>query len=185
MIWRTVIALALLTLGVNAQDDIFVPIQAFSQQSTVFVTDQNIFDLNAQRDAITGTTGEVRIRANFWEDASFSDVLDVSVGLPIRLVIKSRTDDYQVSILSSITSAPPNTVWWVTPFLNAGEYELNASITLPDDTFPVFQRYMTLTNIPSAAAVININSNAVQVSVPVTITNVTTINYYGGSVTNL
>jgi hypothetical protein len=48
---------------------------------------------------------------------------------------------------------------------------LSADAVFPDDTFPVFNRFLTLTNIPTAAAVINIESNAVQVSADVNITN--------------
>lgn len=139
---------------------------------TIHVTDQNIFDLVPDRDALSGLAGSQRIKANFWENNDYDSPLDVSAGLPIRLTVSSLVDDYIVSIPNSITSSPPNTVWWVIPALNAGSYRLQATINLPDDSFPVFDRYLTLTNIPSAAAVINIESNAVQVSADVNITNV-------------
>ena len=158
---RFFVVILLLTLGVNAQ--------------TIYVTDQNIFDLNPSRDALSGLEGAQRIRANFWEDSSYVDALDVTGGLPITLTVKSTVDDYTVILPNSVTSSPPNTVWWEISFLSAGQYRLQASITLSDDTFPIFDRYLTLTSSPAASAA----------TVNLTVTNITTINYYGGSVTNL
>jgi hypothetical protein len=139
---------------------------------TIYVTDQNIFDLVPDRDVISGLAGSQRIRANFWLNNAYDDPLDVSAALPIRLTVKSNVDDFQITVLNNATSAPPNTVWWTIPALSAGSYRLSADAVFPDDTFPVFSRFMLLTNVPTAAAVINIESNAVQVSADVNITNV-------------
>ena len=150
MVTRILIAFMLLTLGVNAQ--------------TIYVTDQNIFDLVPDRDALTGLAGSQRIKASFWEDPSFTEALDVTAGLPIQLRVSSLVDDYVVSIPNSITSTPPNVVWWVIPSLNAGSYRLQATVNLPGDSFPVFDRYLTLTSAVSAAAVVNlIQTNIINV----------------------
>jgi hypothetical protein len=139
---------------------------------TIYVTDQNIFDLVPDRDSISGLAGSQRIRANFWLNNAYDDPLDVTAALPIRLTVKSTVDDFRVTVQNSVTSTPPNTVYWTIPALSAGSYELSADAVFPDDTFPVFNRFLTLTNIPTAAAVINIESNAVQVSADVNITNI-------------
>ena len=138
---------------------------------TIYVTDQNIFDLVPDRDAISGLAGSQRIRANFWLNNAYDDPLDVTAALPIRLTVKSNVDDFQITVLNNATSAPPNTVWWTIPALSAGSYRLTASATYPDDTFPVFDRYLTLTNVPSAAAAVVNLSVTNNISADVVITN--------------
>lgn len=141
----------LLTLGV-------------SYGQTIYVTDQNIFDLVPDRDAISGLAGSQRIKASFWEDPSFTLPMDVSAGLPITLEVRSLVDDYRVSVINTITSTPPNVVWWVIPSLNAGSYRLQATYVNTIDSFPVFDRYLTLTSAVSAAAVVNlIQTNIINV----------------------
>ena len=102
MVTRLAILISLITLSVNAQ--------------TIHVTSQNVLDLNPERDALSGLVGSHRIKATFNDG---SDPLDVTAGLPVALLIKSRVDDYQVSVLNSATNVPPDTVWWVVPFLDA------------------------------------------------------------------
>jgi len=143
MRWLAVI-LASLTLGVNAQ--------------TIHITTQNVLDLKPDgTNALSGLVGQQRIKATFSDG---SDPLDVTAGLPIALTVRSRVDDYILPpILNSVTSAPPDTVWWVIPSLSAGEYELTASVVLPGDSFPVFWRYLSVTSAPSAAlSLTNINN---------------------------
>jgi hypothetical protein len=123
---------------------------------TIHVTDQSVFDLNPSRDALTGLTGAHRIRADFWLDPSFTDPLDVSSLLPLTLVIKSTTDDYQVGAPSSATSADPNTVWWVVPFLDAGEYELTVDPNDDGLPNPIFWRHLSVTNAPAASGDVTI-----------------------------
>jgi hypothetical protein len=117
---------------------------------TIHVTDQNIFDLVPDRDAISGLAGSQRIKASFWEDNGYTIPLDVAAALPITLTISSTVDDYAVTVLNSATSTPPNVVWWVVPFLNAGSYRAQATAVFTDDQFPVFDRFLTLTNVPAA-----------------------------------
>jgi hypothetical protein len=155
-IWNILIVAAL-TLGVNGQ--------------TIYVTDSNIFDLVPDRDGLTGLAGSQRIRANFWLNNAYDDPLDVTAALPIQLTVKSNVDDFQITVLNNVTSAPPNTVWWTIPALSAGSYRLTASAVFPDDTFPVFDRFLTLTNVPTAAAVVNLAVTN-NISADVNITNV-------------
>ena len=159
-----------------------------SYGQTIYVTDQNIFDLVPDRDALTGLAGSQRIKASFWEDPSYTSPLDLTAGLPIQLIVKSTVDDYTVSIPNSITSTPPNTVWWVVPALNAGSYRLQASYVDTIDTFPVFDRYLTLTSAVSAASVVNISATN-NISADVNITNITqsslNIYYWGTNVASV
>jgi hypothetical protein len=138
---------------------------------TIYVTDQNIFDLVPDRDAISGLAGSQRIRANFWLNNAYDDPLDVTAALPIQLTVKSNVDDFQITVLNNATSTPPNTVWWTIPALSAGSYRLTANAVFPDDTFPVFDRFLTLTNVPTAAAVVNLSVTN-NISADVNITNV-------------
>jgi hypothetical protein len=138
---------------------------------TIYVTDQNIFDLVPDRDALSGLAGSQRIRANFWENNDYDLALDVTAALPIRLAVKSTVDDFQITVLNNATSTPPNTVWWTIPALSAGSYRLTASATYPDDTFPVFDRFLTLTNVPTAAAVVNLSVTN-NISADVNVTNI-------------
>jgi hypothetical protein len=135
---------------------------------TIYTTDQNIFDLVPDRDSISGLAGSQRIRANFWLNNAYDDPLDVTAALPIRLTVKSNVDDFQITVLNNATSAPPNTVWWTIPALSAGSYRLTANAVFPDDTFPVFDRFLTLTNISSIGLVqpvpTNITINSISVS---------------------
>jgi len=147
---------------------LFFVASVVSAQS-IYVTSQNIIDLNPERDALSGLAGSQRIRASFNDGV---DPIDITAGLPLSLVVRSRVDDFRVTVQNSVTSTPPDTVYWTIPALSAGEYELKADAIIFGETLPVFWRYLTLTNIPTAAAVINIESNAVQVSADVNITNV-------------
>ena len=164
-----VVALALLAAAA-------VAVSASSQ--TIHVTTNNVFDLNPSRDSLTGLAGEQRIRAAFTDG---TDPVDVSDGVPIPLVIKSRVDDYRVVVINSATSTPPNVVWWPVPSLNAGEYDLTATVTLPDDAFPVFHRWLTLTNAPEGD--INVSVTGITVEANTTITNIiqSSLNIYYSS----
>jgi hypothetical protein len=156
---------------------------------TIYVTDQNIFDLVPDRDAISGLAGSQRIRANFWLNNAYDDPLDVSAALPIRLTVKSNVDDFQITVLNNATSAPPNTVWWTIPALSAGSYHLTANAVFPDDTFEVFSRFLTLTNL-STAPIINITNEVGSVTVTnnlefnTVVTNVIDVSVSGVTVTN-
>jgi hypothetical protein len=148
---------------------LMLPLAGYTQ--TIYVTDSNIFDLVPDRDSISGLAGSQRIRANFWLNNAYDDPLDVTAALPIQLTVKSNVDDFQITVLNNVTSAPPNTVWWTIPALSAGSYRLTASATYPDDTFEVFDRFLTLTNVPTAAAVVNLSVTN-NISADVNITNV-------------
>jgi hypothetical protein len=148
---------------------LILPLAGYTQ--TIYVTDQNIFDLVPDRDAISGLAGSQRIRANFWENNDYDLALDVTAALPIRLTVKSTVDDFQITVLNNATSTPPNTVWWTIPALSAGSYRLTANAVFPDDTFPVFDRYLTLTNVPTAAAVVNLSVTN-NISADVNVTNI-------------
>jgi hypothetical protein len=154
---------------------------------TIYVTDQNIFDLNPSRDSITGLAGAQRIKASFWENNEYTIPLDVAAALPITLTISSTVDDYTVSVVNSSTSTPPNVVYWVVPFLNAGSYRAQATAVFTEDQFGVFDRFLTLTNVPAAgAATFNITNN---ISADVVITNVVSsalnIYYWGTNVASV
>jgi hypothetical protein len=167
---------------------LILPLAGYTQ--TIYVTDQNIFDLVPDRDAISGLAGSQRIRANFWLNNAYDDPLDVTAALPIQLTVKSNVDDFQITVLNNATSAPPNTVWWTIPALSAGSYRLSADAVFPDDTFPVFDRFLTLTNIPAAAPIINITNEVGSVTVTnnlefnTVVTNVIDVSVSGVTVTN-
>jgi hypothetical protein len=148
---------------------LLLPLAGYTQ--TIYVTDSNIFDLVPDRDGLTGLAGSQRIRANFWLNNAYDDPLDVTAALPIQLTVKSTVDDFQITVLNNATSTPPNTVWWTIPALSAGSYRLTANAVFPDDTFPVFDRFLTLTNVPTAAAVVNLSVTN-NISADVNITNV-------------
>jgi hypothetical protein len=156
---------------------------------TIYVTDSNIFDLVPDRDVISGLAGSQRIRANFWLNNAYDDPLDVTAALPIQLTVKSNVDDFQITVLNNATSAPPNTVWWTIPALSAGSYRLTANAVFPDDTFEVFSRFLTLTNL-STAPIINITNEVGSVTVTnnlefnTVVTNVIDVSVSGVTVTN-
>jgi hypothetical protein len=155
---------------------------------TIYVTDQNIFDLVPDRDAISGLAGSQRIRANFWLNNAYDDPLDVTAALPIRLTVKSTVDDFRVTVQNSVTSTPPNTVYWTIPALSAGSYELSADAVYPDDTFPVFSRFMLLTNVPTAAAIVNVavtNNISADVNITNIISSTLIINVEGNTVAEI
>ena len=132
--YKYILIVAALTLGVNAQ--------------TILVTTNNVLDLNPERDAISALEGAIRIRHTITDG---SEALDVSAGFPIPLTIASRVDGYTNSVINTITNDGVGVVWWVIPFLGAGEYELKSTVTLPGDSFEVFDRYLSVTSTPSAA----------------------------------
>ena len=171
--YKYILIVAALTLGVNAQ--------------TIYTTDQNIFDLVPDRDAISGLQGAQRIKAAFWEDNGYSLPLDVSGGLPIPLVISSTVDDYQITVLNSTTSAPPNVVWWVVPFLGAGQYRAQATITLPGDSFPVFDRFWSVTSAPPADISVSITGITVEANTIITnvVSSALNIYYWGTNVASV
>jgi len=158
MVTRLAILISFLAFAASAQ--------------TIHVTDQNLFDLNPETGALTGLVGAHRVKATFWQDKNFTDPFDVTAGLPLRLTITSRADDFQLQVLSSVTASPPNVVWWVIPFLDAGEYELTSVAALPGDSVPVFDRYLTVTGFPTTA---------LSVSLTVTNADATQFGYVGGT----
>jgi hypothetical protein len=145
---------------------LILPLAGYSQ--SIYVTTQNVIDLNPERDALSGLAGDQRIKAEF---NNGSEPLDVTAGLPITLMIKSRVDDWSLPVQNSVSSTPPDIVWWTIPDLTAGQYELTASVTIIDETIQVFWRYLTLTNVPTAAAVVNLAVTN-NISADVNITNV-------------
>jgi len=165
---------------------LILPLAGYSQ--SIYVTDSNIFDLVPDRDGLSGLAGSQRIRANFWLNNAYDDPLDVTAALPIRLTVKSNVDDFQITVLNNVTSAPPNTVWWTIPALSAGFYRLTASAVFSDDTFPVFDRFLTLTNVPTAAAVVNLSvTNNISADVVITnfISSSLNIYYWGTNVASV
>jgi len=143
---RNILIVAALTLGVNAQ--------------TILVTTNNVLDLNPERDAISALEGAIRIRHTITDG---SEVLDVSAGFPIPLTIASHVDGYTNSVINTVTNDGVGVVWWVIPFLSAGEYELKSTVTLPGDSFPIYDRYLSVTSAPSAVAQVTANiTNVVQ-----------------------
>jgi hypothetical protein len=137
---------------------------------TVFRFDSNVSDLNPERDAFTATTGVIRITADINNGAG---ILDLSTAaLPITLLVTHRTDGWTSPIVSAIDTVPTNGIirWQFT--LNPGEYELYSELVFPDTTFPAFWRYLSMVPQADPSAVINIESNAVQVSADVNITNI-------------
>jgi hypothetical protein len=173
MVTRIAIIISLLTLVVNAQ--------------TIHVTDQNIFDLVPDRDAISGLAGSQRIKASFWENNDYDLPLDVAAALPITLTISSTVDDYTVTVLNSATSTPPNVVWWVVPFLNAGSYRAQATAVFSEDQFPVFDRFLTLTNVPAAPTSISITGITVEANTIITnvVSSALNIYYWGTNVASV
>lgn len=139
---------------------------------TIAVHTNNFFDLNPDRDAFSALAGGIRIRLTVTDGIS---PYEISAGLPAKLRIVSRVDDYTNSIINTITNDGPGVIWWVIPALSAGSYRLQSDIVLPGDSFQIYDRYLTVTSAPAASAA----------TVNLTVTNITTINYYGGSVTNL
>jgi hypothetical protein len=167
-------------------DSIFINGVSTSQQeltaeaTTIFVTTNNVLDLNPERDAISALQGAIRIRHTITDG---SEVLDVSAGFPIPLTIASRVDGYTNSIINTVTNDGVGVVWWVIPSLGTGEYELKSTVTLPDDSFPIYDRYLSVTSAPSAAGDIFITNN---VSVGDTsVTNIFQSGAFNISVTNI
>jgi len=126
----------------------------FIVEQQVVQTTNNVFDLNPARDALDVTAGRLRIKHTVTDGV---DPLDLDGGYPIPLTIKDRADDFRLATINSVSGAPPNEVWWVIQNLGAGEYDLTATVTLPDDTFQIFHRYVTATNVP-VSDVINVTN---------------------------
>lgn len=143
-----------------------------SQQSSIIVTTNNFFDLNPDRDALTATAGSIRIRHTVTDGIA---PYDVAAGLPIQLRVVSQADGYTNAIINTITNDGVGVIWWVINSIGSGSYRLQSTVTLPGDSFPIYDRFLSVTSAPAASAA----------TVNLTVTNVTTINYYGGSVTNL
>ena len=151
---------------------------AFSLQAqTILVTTNNVLDLNPERDAISALEGAIRIRHTITDG---SDVLDVSAGFPIPLTIASKVDGYTNSVINTITNDGVGVVWWVIPFLSAGEYELKSTVTLPGDSFEVFDRYLSVTSAPSVAAQVTANVNITNV-----VSSALNIYYWGTNVASV
>ena len=159
---------------------LLLPLAGYSQ---VYNTTQNVIDLNPERDAISGAAGPQRIKAAFTDGAAS---LDVTGGLPIPLTVKSRIDDYEITVTNSFTNTPPNVVWWEIEDLAAGSYELKATYTDSNDSFPVFWRYLSLTNIGST---VNVSITGITVNASVGVTNQITsslnIFYWGTNVASI
>ena len=126
----------------------------FIVEQQVVQTTNNVFDLNPARDALDVTAGRLRIKHTVTDGV---DPLDLDGGYPIPLTITDRQDDFRLATINSVSGAPPNEVWWVIQNLGAGEYDLSATVTLPDDTFQIFHRYVTATNVP-VSDIINVTN---------------------------
>lgn len=145
---------------------LIIPLAAIGQVN-VLLLDSNVSDLNPERDAISGLVGTWRIshRAfNAGEPVNFN-----GASFPVTLLISHRTDGWTNRVVASFDgSEADNLLRWQFNLPDAGPYELKASAIYPDDEFPILWRYLSVTNLPVGDAVINIESNAVQVTVPVT-----------------
>ena len=139
---------------------------------SVIVTTNNFFDLNPDRDAVSASAGIIRLRHTVTDGIA---PYDVTAGLPISLTITSREDGWTNGVINTVTNDGTGVIWWVLPPLGVGSYRLESTLVLPGDSFPIYDRYLTVTSAPAASAA----------TVNLTVTNITTINYYGGSVTNL
>ena len=153
-------------------------------ETLVIQTTNNVFDLNPERDALSARAGRIRIKHTVTDGV---DPIDLDGGYPIPMTVSDRLDGYTVATINSVSGAPPNEVWWIIQAIGAGSYDLSATVTLPDDTFQVFHRYLTVTNIPTGAAVINIDSNAVtaQVSITNVVSSALNIYYWGTNVASV
>jgi len=156
-----------------------LPVQAqFIVEQQVVQTTNNVFDLNPARDALDVTAGRLRIKHTVTDGV---DPLDLDGGYPIPLIITDRQDDFRLATVNSVSGAPPNEVWWVIQNLGAGEYDLSATVTLPDDTFQIFHRYVTATNVPDGD--INVSVTGITVEANTVITNIiqSSLNIYYSS----
>jgi len=156
-----------------------LPVQAqFIVEQQVVQTTNNVFDLNPQRDALDVTAGRLRIKHAVTDGV---DPLDLDGGYPIPLIITDRQDDFRLATVNSVSGAPPNEVWWVIQNLGAGEYDLTATVTFPDDTFQIFHRYVTVTNVP-VSDIINV-TNTINVG-ETSVTNIFNEGTFQTTVTN-
>ena len=158
MVIRLIILLSLIALCAQAQ-------------TTVFNTDNNVSDLNPERDALSAPAGTIRITANI---NNGGETLDLSTAaLPIPLAVTHRTDGWTSPIAPALeTVAAEGRIRWQFS-LQPGEYELIATATFSNDEYPVFWRYLSVTSQVSAAAVVNISATN-NISADVNITNVFT-----------
>jgi len=155
MVTRLLIIILLTAASANAQ--------------TVFRFDNNVSDLNPERDAFTATAGVIRITADINNGAG---PLDLSTAaLPITLLVTHRTDGWTSPIVSALDTVPTNGIIRWQFSLNPGEYELYSELIFPDDAFPAFWRYISIVPAVSAAAVVNLAVTN-NISADVNITNV-------------
>ena len=129
---------------------------------TLHQTDQNVFDLNPERDALTGLSGSQRIRADFYGDPGFTDSYDLSPALPLTLTITTTQDAWTVTS-TSVSNVPPNRVYWSFS-VGVGVYRLQSTANLPGDNVPVFDRYLVVTSTPPAAdTTVNVSATVTSV----------------------
>ena len=122
---------------------------------TLHQTDQNVFDLNPERDALTGLSGSQRIRADFYGDPGFTDSYDLSQSLPLTLTITTTQDAWTVTS-TSVSNVPPNRVYWSFS-VGVGVYRLQSTANLPGDNVPVFDRFLVVTSAPTSTGIGTIN----------------------------
>ena len=151
---------------------VLILVSATVYGQSIVVHTNNFFDLNPDRDAFSLPEGFIRIRLTVTDGI---EPYDISAGLPASLRVISNVDNYTNRIINTDANDGPGVIWWVIESLSEGSYRLQSDIVLPGDSFPIYDRYLTVTSAPAASAA----------TVNLTVTNITTINYYGGSVTNL
>jgi len=129
---------------------------AAQAQLTVHVTTNNFNDLNPARDALSANVGTIRIRHTINNGVIPLDLSQAS-GLALRIV--DAQDGYTNNVPVVVVTNSPGVVFWEFALFNERTYRLRASATIPGDTFPVFDRFLTVTSTSAqASSVINITN---------------------------
>jgi hypothetical protein len=77
--------------------------------------------------------------------------LSIAAATSITLRVIDQSDNYTNLVVGAISTNEPGVVRWNISTLNARTYRLMSTINFPGDSFPVFDRYLTVTSTPAQA----------------------------------
>jgi hypothetical protein len=140
-----------------------------AKADTLLISTANFNDLNPERDATTANAFEtIRITHTITDGA---ELLPLTTATSMPLYIELTAGGWTTAVFGATSTNSPGVVRWQIPGgLNAGQYRLRGWVFFPADSFPVYDRFLTVTSTPAQASVINI-TNEVNVG-EVTITNI-------------
>lgn len=126
---RLAVFIMLLAVSVNAQ--------------SVFITANTINDLNPQRDALTGTAGQIRITHTISDGDGPMTILGT-----VRLKLIDRRDNYTNSNTVASYTNQPGTLVWVMNSVSAGTNWLLFAemVKQSGETNTIFERWLTVTS---------------------------------------